>query len=271
MITTRILAIEDSEESRLAIRDQFDNPSPEHGDVTFEVVYCESTEEARSALATQSFDVCVVDLALPEKSGGIPAVENGRAMVSALREQTDCGLIVLTHEPASAEEHSSLVLGADIFLEKTKILEVSDRWPADQRVPTRIEVQRLLIYAVSLSTRVKERRAGHSSSGSNTTFSLAGAVFKFGSRKLSAGQEEVGLSIVEHDTLVAFLSAPDFLRSREELAQLALKVDSYGNDGDRKVDKAVSRLRQKIERWIEIESVRGTGYRLSGSIKKIIN
>lgn len=205
-----------------------------------------SAFELRQLLQTQSFDLVIMDMHLPDEDG----LSVCRWMQS---EMPHLPLIVLTAHNDVASRVVSLECGADDYIER----------PVDAR---------------ELVARIRAvlRRAGHgatmapnSDASALRSVQFAGWQLNLLTQALQSPEGEVTvLSNLEFRLLSAFVSKPRTVLSRSELA---LSARHRGAQAEvRAVDLAVSRLRQKLgdapPRQTLIRTVRGQGYILDATV-----
>jgi two-component system, OmpR family, response regulator len=179
---------------------------------------------ARKHLAQQSFDMAIVDLGLPG--------EDGLSLTRSLREQGEIGLLILTGRQDATDRIVGLEIGADDYVLKP------------------VELRELLARVRSIL-----RRSGRGNGG-DWTADLA-------SRALLRGDgDRVELTTAEFDLLVAFLTHPQRVLTRDQILDLTRGREAA--PFDRSVDVMVGRLRKKIEVDPEnpalIKTMHGIGY-----------
>lgn len=199
------------------------------------------TEEFTTAAAlarklrSQTPAVAIIDLGLPDRDG-LDVVRN-------LALTQDCGILVLTGRDTVPDRVLGLELGADDYLTK----------PFDPRE------------LVARVRSIVRRRA--QKDGGRRVARFAQWRFEPGGNLLLplAGGSEVRLSAAESQLLLLFVSSPNRVLSREQLA---------GNPDlsatDRSIDIRISRLRAKLEPQPGaaqlIRTVYGAGYLFCGEV-----
>jgi two-component system copper resistance phosphate regulon response regulator CusR len=181
---------------------------------------------AASAARDDSFDLLILDLALPGQDGM-------EALTEIRRRGDRLPVIVLTAREAVRDRVAGLERGADDYVTKPFSFE---------ELLARI--------------RVRLRDAG----GEELTMLRAGdLVLDLRTRRASVGSRAVELTAREYALLEMFLRHSDQVLSRE---QLLSHVWGYDFDpGSNIVDVYVRYLRKKLGTSV-IETVRGMGYRL---------
>jgi two-component system response regulator QseB len=177
----------------------------------------------------EDFDLIVLDLGLPGKSG--------LAVLSEIREARQrVPVIVLTARSDPHDRVTGLEAGADDYLGK----------------PFHFE---------ELVARIRARLRDEGPEREETLLRLGEISLDLRTRWASVGGETVELSAREFELLRTFLQHPNQVLSRE---QLLARVWGYDYDpGSNVVDVYVGYLRRKLgsDRF---ETVRGVGYRLRG-------
>ncbi|MDG3084984.1 response regulator [Vibrio hannami] len=232
--TYRILVVDDHAEIRELLK-RFLTP---HG---FHVVTAEDGDSMERAMRQQSFDLIILDLMLPGK--------DGVTLCREVRMTSNIPIIMLTALGEEIDRIIGLEVGADDYLAK----------PFNPR---------------ELLARIKSVLRRHFSipgvseqaSTTNSNYSFAGWKLNTTTRELFDGSGVlVSLTSTEFELLVAFLTHPNVVLSREDLLKL---VQGRGADVyDRAIDTLISRLRRKIEVNPKepklIKTIWGGGYQLS--------
>jgi len=206
----------------------------------FEVRSALDAESARQVMATDSFDLVLLDIRMPG--------EDGLSLARWMREQDPpVGIIMLTTQADVVDRVVGLEVGADDYIAK----------PFDLR---------------ELLARVKSVlrcRAESDPEVSTSTSPMSGRV-RFGRCTLDldthklfdAGDREVPITAKEFELLQVFSEHPNQVLNRDRLMELAhnKEWDVY----DRSIDLRIMRLRRKIEQNPEkpevIKTIRGMGY-----------
>ena len=222
-----VLVVEDEQKIRDLIRRYL-----EHDGLA--VLTTGSGAEGLTMLATESVDLIVLDLNLPDVSGETIAAE--------VRSRSAIPILMLTAKSTEADRIRGLELGADDYLTK----------PFSPRELV-LRVQAVL-------------RRSRSTPGTNTTASFGDGtiVIDEDRHELVVRNQAVELTPTEWALLLALTGTPGRVFSRAELIN---RVRGYEFDGyERTVDSHVKNLRRKVETDPHeptiVETVLGAGYRL---------
>jgi two-component system OmpR family response regulator len=186
---------------------------------------------AAAALSGQ-FDAVILDIMLPGM--------NGTEVLRRIRQTSTIPVIMLTARGGDVDRVVGLEMGADDYIAKPYF-------------------PRELVARLRAVLRRQREPA------------TAPATLRWGPLELSAGKREVlwtgssfDLTTSEFDLLECLMRSRDLVSSKEELSSKVLnrKHESY----DRSIDVHVSNLRRKLAEvcgeTVEVETIRGIGYRL---------
>ena len=188
--------------------------------------------QALSALASDRFDILLVDVMLPGM--------DGLTLTRKIRERWSMPVIMVTARDEDTDKIVGLELGADDYLAK----------PFNPR-----ELLARIRAVLRRAQGVVEE--GHFTSG--------GLTIDFGAREVTVDGKRQALTTHEFELLCALAKNAGRVLSRERLLDL-VKGAAADDAFDRSIDVHVSRLRQKIEpdprhpRYVK--TVRGAGYLL---------
>ena len=224
----RLLVVDDDQ----AVRESLDRYLTEHG---YRVRTAAEGKSMRRLLEEHAFDLVILDLML----GG----EDGLELARGIRERSNLPIIMLTARGDEIDRIIGLEMGADDYLAK----------PYNPR--------ELVARVKSVLRRARKDARSEATPASRHRF--AGWFLDCGQRKLvSSDGPEVSLTSGEFDLLVAFVTHPQRVLSRDML--LDLMPTRRGEPFDRSVDVQVLRLRRKIEADPTapkiLKTVRGGGY-----------
>ncbi|MBL8481331.1 MAG: response regulator [Rhodocyclaceae bacterium] len=202
--------------------------------------------ELHEVLQRETIDLVVLDLRLPG--------EDGLQIARKLREQSAIPILILTGRADEADRVMGLELGADDYLTKPF---------SPRELLARV---RALLRRVSMQASVADRIAAV------RAYRFGTWELNLGLRKLrDAAGRQVDLTNGEFSLLVAFLSAPQRILTRDQLLDLSRlhNAEVY----DRSIDVQILRLRRKIEtdpaRPQFIMTERGAGYVFGATVEAV--
>jgi two-component system OmpR family response regulator len=209
----------------------------------YRVSLAQNGHELNSVLLSNSIDLIVLDILMPE--------ESGLEICRRIRETKDVPIILLTALADDAEKVTGLELGADDYVTK----------PFNPR-ELLARVKGVLRRTNSLPKQFHSFESGSVSFGEWILNVDRQILHK------PPAKEEVSLSTTEFRLLVTFLSHPRIVLTRDQLLDMVSNRES--EVFDRAVDNQVSRLRRKIEEDPKkpeiIKTVWGGGYMLTTNV-----
>ncbi len=230
MIKARILYVEDDETLSFITKDNLEM-------LDYSISHCSSGEEALKVMQNEKFDLCMLDVMLPDIDG-FTLAQHIRA------GNSEIPILFLTARSNQEDRLTGLRLGADDYITKPFGLE---------ELVLKIEVflrRRKIVVDQNRSTRL----------------CIGRLILDRDNLILYDGEEKSSLTFREC-TLLSFLAENlDQVVKREEILQ---KV--WGNDhffSSRSLDVFISRLRSILKKDpdLRIESIHNVGYRLKGKI-----
>lgn len=198
--------------------------------------------DMRQQVRTGSFDLVVLDIMMPG--------EDGLTLCRQLRQTSDVPVVLLTAVTEETERIVGLELGADDYVTK----------PFNPReLLARI---RAILRRAQGAPRASEEPGGR--------FRFEGWVLDAARRTLhDANGQEVRLGAAEFRLLLAFVTRPAIVLSRDQL--LDITAGRAAQAFDRSIDNLVSRLRRRIERDPQnpdlIRTIWGDGYVFSAPVE----
>lgn len=226
----KILVVDDEKEIRDVLRETLEREN-------YQVAEAENAEEMKRVFDSDSFDLVLLDLMLPD--------EDGLTLTRYLKERSEVGVIILTGKGESVDLIIGLEMGADDYVAK----------PYNRR---------------ELLARIKSvlRRSGGDKNGKSTgdiknCINFSGWELDLPHHKLAAPDgTDVPLTMAEFQLLRVLLEVPGQPVGRDHLSQKIFNKELKENS--RNIDALVRRLRQKLETDENqpqmIKSVRGSGY-----------
>lgn len=192
-----------------------------------------SGEEGLAALEEDHFELLILDIMLPGMSG--------MEVLKQVRQRSDMPVVMLTARGEDVDRILGLEFGADDYLPK----------PFNPR---------------ELLARIKAilRRSGPAA-GRGSSVHIGGIELDTGTRRVSAGSENLRLTGAEFELLRCLAESPSEVVSKDQLSQRALGRKNLPYD--RSIDTHISNLRRKLSAAgvenPQIVSRRGMGYYLA--------
>lgn len=202
----------------------------------FSTMVVSNGEDGVEAAMSGDHDVVILDVMLPQL--------NGVEALRRIRQTSGIPVIMLTAKGDHVDRIVGLEMGADDYVPK----------PCYPRE------------LVARLRAVLRRTEGNATPGRAQVLVLGGLRLVPAQRRAQWGDEPLDLTATEFNLLEALMRGSDRVLSKDELSEKALgrPREPY----DRSVDVHVSNLRQKLfalaGEAVEIETVRGVGYRLKG-------
>lgn len=234
-MASRILIVDDDQEICSLVKTYLERSE-------FEVAVAHDGTMARAAASQSGFDLVLLDVMLPGKSG--------LELCREFKAESDVPVIMLTAMGQLADKVTGLELGADDYIVKP------------------FEPRELLARARAAVRRRQPPREGAGAEPVN--FELDGLKVNMRLRTVtSQGGAEVSLTFAEFELLALLLANANSTLSRTAILQAVFSrpVGLY----DRSADVLMSRLRRKLSKAgvrLNIESVRSVGYMLTGQVKR---
>jgi DNA-binding response OmpR family regulator len=206
-------------------------------DAGFEVLAAPNGPAFRAMVSERPIDVAVLDLIMPG--------EDGLSLTRWLRTRGPVGIIIATAQGRPIDRIVGLEIGADDYIVKP------------------YELRELLARIRSILRRAAPAAPAPMAEA-------AGKSFRFGPFRLDASRrdlkddkgETIALTPAEFDLLLALVSRPGRILSRQQLAELC--GGEQEGETDRAIDVRMARLRRKVEENPEapryLRTARGQGY-----------
>jgi DNA-binding response OmpR family regulator len=198
----------------------------------YEVVAASDGRQALDRFATESPDLVLLDLMMPELGG----VE----VCAEIRKGSDVPVIMLTARSDVVDKIVGLEMGADDYITK----------PFNPR-----EV------VARVKAALRRRDWDRAQPAEPVAVTVDNVTLDPSSRDVTVAGEKVRLRQREFDLLEAFLRHPNVVLDRERLLTMVWGADYYGDP--RTIDVHVAWLRDKLKQGEpSIETVWGVGYKL---------
>ena len=192
----------------------------------YEVMHCKDVQSALEQIKSQSFQLAILDMQLPDGNG---------FDVSAKLKNTDTPTIFLT-----------------IVDDETKIVKAFEEG-ADDYVVKPFRIRELL-------ARVK--RTLQKKAGANQELLMVGGVaIHTDAGKVYVDERQIELTALEYRLLLIFAMNQSKLLTRAQILEKIWDMDGNFVE-DNTLTVYVKRLREKLGEAIHIETVRGMGYRV---------
>jgi DNA-binding response OmpR family regulator len=209
----------------------------------FRVSKARDARAAREIVAAHAIDIALIDVMMPG--------EDGLSLTGFIRATTKTPIILLTAKTEETDRIVGLELGADDYVTKPF---------SPRELVARIKA----VLRRSSDNRVKAPDA--------EAYAFGDWVLRTGDRELVAKDGiEVPLSTGEYNLLLAFVTHPKRVLTRDQLLDLSQHRDLGAFE--RSIDNHISRLRRKIETDPRdpklIKTVWGGGYTLAAEVRRI--
>ena len=203
----------------------------------FEVETYTDGQSALEAFNKRMPDMAVLDIKMPRM--------DGMDLLQRLRQKTAMPVIFLTSKNDEIDEVLGLRMGADDYVTK----------PFSQR---------LLVERIRALLRRQEARAGKIEETEETNILVRGELTMDPLRHAVKWKgQDVSLTVTEFLLLQALAQRPGFVKSRDQLMDVAYDDQVYVDD--RTIDSHIKRLRKKMRgadpEFSAIETLYGIGYR----------
>ena len=195
------------------------------------ITFCEDGDQALKLFKSDNFDICLLDVMIPEIDGFTVAKEIRKI-------NKDIPIIFLTAKSLQEDKIHSLMIGADDYIVKPFSIE---------ELYLKIEI-------------FLKRKFITSDSGSSQIFKIGSLTLDFSNLKLITPVNEIRLTYREAELLRLLIINKNALLKRENILKSLWKEDDYFLG--RSMDVFISRLRKylKSDQSLKIENVHGIGF-----------
>jgi DNA-binding response OmpR family regulator len=247
--------------------------------------------EARAAVDSEIPGLIILDLMLPDADGLV--------LCADLKARTNSPIIICSATVRKRDAVIGLKLGADDFIAKpfdvdeflTRVAAVLRRHQMAGAAPATMPAPQMIGATTSQAAGPPRASAPAPSTPTNgfmgvgastasaptdgpAAVSVGPLSLEHSRRRVTFGGEELSLTPTEYRLLATFLSRPDEVLSRQDLAQIVWGYEDASIG--RSIDVHVHRLRQKLQRAEEavgragptVVSVRGFGYKLLNDVSE---
>jgi DNA-binding response OmpR family regulator len=205
-------------------------------DAGYEVVLCADGQSAIDKFTKESFDICLLDVMMPNK--------DGFAVAKKIRQQTDqIPILFITAKSLEEDRIHGFEVGADDYIVKP------------------FSMQELL-----LRIDVFLRRTKKMYSEKAVNFQIGRMNFSFNDLKLSVGGTAYNMTQKEAELLLFLCEHPNRILKREEVLLNVWGKDDYFLG--RSMDVFITKLRKyfRADTSVHIETIHGMGFRLNASV-----
>jgi DNA-binding response OmpR family regulator len=206
-------------------------------DAGYEVVLCADGQAAIDKFSKESFDICLLDVMMPNK--------DGFAVAKKIRQQTDLiPILLITAKSLEEDRIHGFECGADDYI-----------------------VKPFSMHELLLRIDVFLRRTKKMYSERNLNFQIGKMKFSFNDLKLVVGTITFNMTQKEAELLLFLCEHPNKILKREEVLLHVWGKDDYFLG--RSMDVFITKLRKyfKEDTSIHIETIHGMGFRLNASVQ----
>lgn len=224
-----LVIVEDEPVTRARLRDYFVQEG-------YQVSVTASAAGLRELMLLQPVDLVLLDINLPD--------ENGLMLTRALRERSTVGIILVTGRCSQIDRIVGLEMGADDYVTKP------------------LELRELVVRVKNLLWRIDQGR--QPALTPDNCYLFAGYCLNVSRHTLERDGEVIRLTRAEYEMLLAFVTNPGEILSRERLLRM-LSSHRVDNPDLRTVDVLIRRLRNKLRADLFVTR-HGEGYFLAAEV-----
>ena len=221
-----LLYVEDDESLSFVTKDNLELQG-------YQITYCSDGKQAMDIIQEQDFDLCILDVMLPEVDGFTLAKE-------IRKRNTEVPIIFLTAKSLKEDKIHGLRLGGDDYITK----------------PFSIEELILKIEIFLKRSKIMPQAASAASH-----FKIGDFIFDYSNLSLNGFETTKTLTQKEADLLHFFIQNKNEVLKRSDILQSLWGDDDYFMG--RSLDVFISRLRKylKADSHLKIENIHGVGFR----------
>ena len=223
-----LLYVEDDESLSFVTRDNLELNG-------YEVTYCADGRQAIQVIKERQFDLCILDVMLPEVDGFTIAKE-------IRKRDLQVPILFLTAKSLKEDKIHGLRLGADDYITKP------------------FSIEELL-----LKVEIFLRRSNFAGKSSATNFKIGNYDFDYQNLSLSIDDKTKQLTQKEAELLRFFIENKNQVLKRSTILEQLWGQDDYFMG--RSLDVFISRLRKYLrqDERLKIENIHGVGFRFNSN------
>lgn len=224
----RILYVEDDIDLSFVTKDNLELKG-------YEIIYCKDGKEGWNVFNKQNFDLCILDVMLPEM--------DGFTLAKYIREvNEDIPIIFLSAKSLKEDRIEGLVVGGDDYITKP------------------FSIQELVL---KIEVFLKRNKISTGKNSSKTVFQIGNYSFNSQTLELTLDGSNKRLTSREAELLKYLCLNLDQVVKKEDILLNVWDSDSYFNS--RSLDVFISRLRKYLrdDPSIQINNIHGIGFILS--------
>ena len=205
-------------------------------DAGYDVVLCADGQAALEKFNRESFDICLLDVMMPNK--------DGFAVARKIRQQSDLiPILLITAKSLEEDRIHGFECGADDYIVKP------------------FSMQELLMRIDVFLRRTKKMY-----SEKTMNFQIGKMKFSFNDLRLNMGATSFNMTQKEAELLLFLCEHPNRILKREEVLLNVWGKDDYFLG--RSMDVFITKLRKyfKADPSVQIETIHGMGFRLNAAV-----
>jgi two-component system torCAD operon response regulator TorR len=226
-----IVIVEDDPVTQARLRDYFVHEG-------YQVSVAQSGAGLKEIMLLQPVDLILLDINLPN--------ENGLLLTRALRERSNVGIILVTGRSDQIDRIVGLEMGADDYVTKP------------------LELRELVVRVKNLLWRIDLANIPASNVQQENCYLFAGYSLNPSRHTLTFEEQPIRLTRAEYEMLLAFVTNPGTVLSRERLLRM-LSSHRVEQPDLRTVDVLIRRLRNKLNTELFVTQ-HGEGYFLAADV-----